>query len=192
MGLYTFIVISLYVRTDHLMACFTLSSRLSRCTATSMRPTTPPLSALAVTSMRLRHFWWGWCIPTGQKLRWVWIGQKNSHSPNKWMVGIRQVWPYNVDRTYFPPLHLDEPLGHDLVHSTLSWCCAWIVQISWKPQLQGLEKWPRSVQFIKLQSSLDMPFLSGQISLKYFESRDGRSLSVGMQYLRSSILCQWL
>src|SRR6267142_1089258 len=32
---------------------------------------------------------------------------------------------------------------------------------------------------------MDVPFLSGQISSKCFKSRDGRSLSIGMQYLKS-------
>jgi len=35
---------------------------------------------------------------------------------------------------------------------------------------------------------LDVPFLSGQISSKYFKSSDGRSLSIGMQYLQSKTL----
>jgi hypothetical protein len=38
-------------------------------------------------------------------------------------------------------------------------------------------------QFMKLQ--LDVPFLSGQISSKYFKSSSGRTLSIGMQYLPS-------
>jgi len=39
------------------------------------------------------------------------------------------------------------------------------------------------LQFIKLQ--FDVPFLSGQISSKYFKSSSGRTLSIGMQYLTS-------
>jgi hypothetical protein len=33
----------------------------------------------------------------------------------------------------------------------------------------------------------NIPFLSGQIWSKYFELSSGRSLSIGMQYLRSSL-----
>ena len=40
-----------------------------------------------------------------------------------------------------------------------------------------------SVQFIKIQFSWHMPFLSGQISAKCFKSSDGLSSSIGMQYL---------
>src|SRR5260221_631853 len=52
MGLHTFIIISLHVRTHHLMVSFMLSPRLSRCTAISIRATTPTLRALAVISIR--------------------------------------------------------------------------------------------------------------------------------------------
>ena len=41
------------------------------------------------------------------------------------------------------------------------------------------------LQFMKLQS--DLPFLSGQISSKYFKSSSGRTLSIGMQYLRRNL-----
>ena len=37
------------------------------------------------------------------------------------------------------------------------------------------------------QFSFNMPFLSGQISAKCFESSDGRLLSIGMQYLRNMV-----
>jgi len=40
-------------------------------------------------------------------------------------------------------------------------------------------------QFIKLQ--FDAPFLSGQISSKYFKSSSGRTLSIGMQYLTRNL-----
>jgi hypothetical protein len=55
MELQTFVVDSLYVVTYRSIAYFTLSSRLSRCTAMSIRVTTSPLSALAVTSIRSIH-----------------------------------------------------------------------------------------------------------------------------------------
>jgi hypothetical protein len=41
----------------------------------------------------------------------------------------------------------------------------------------------RQSQFIKL--CWVIPFLSGQISSKYFRSSDGRTLSIGTQYLKS-------
>jgi len=40
-------------------------------------------------------------------------------------------------------------------------------------------------QFIKLQ--FNIPFLSGQISSKYFKSSSGRTLSIGIQYLMSNV-----
>jgi hypothetical protein len=40
-----------------------------------------------------------------------------------------------------------------------------------------------SIEFIKYQLNLDVPFLFGQISLKCFKSSDGRAFSIGMQYL---------
>jgi len=40
-----------------------------------------------------------------------------------------------------------------------------------------------SIQFIRRSFNVDMPFLSGQIFTKCFKSSDGRSLSIGMQYL---------
>jgi hypothetical protein len=39
-------------------------------------------------------------------------------------------------------------------------------------------------QFTQLH--LDIPFLSGHILPKYFKSNDGRSLSIGMQYLKAN------
>jgi hypothetical protein len=47
-----------------------LSSRLSLCTANSIRATTLPESALTVVSIRLGHFALGLCISTGEKLVW--------------------------------------------------------------------------------------------------------------------------
>ena len=41
------------------------------------------------------------------------------------------------------------------------------------------------LQFMKLQ--VHVPLLSGQISSKYFKSSSGRTLSIGMQYLRSDV-----
>ena len=49
-----------------------------------------------------------------------------------------------------------------------------------------------SIQVIKFQFVLDIPFLSGQISAKYCISSSGRSLSIGMQYLRKNVLYLWL
>jgi hypothetical protein len=40
-------------------------------------------------------------------------------------------------------------------------------------------------QFLK--SQFDVPFLSGQISSKYFKSSSGRTLSIGMQYLTRNL-----
>ena len=49
------VLVLLCIITYRVMACFMLSSRLSLCMATSMRATAPPLSALAVISMRPSH-----------------------------------------------------------------------------------------------------------------------------------------
>ena len=46
------VLVLICIRTYILTACFILNSRLSLCTATSMRATAPSLSALAVNSMR--------------------------------------------------------------------------------------------------------------------------------------------
>ena len=40
-----------------------------------------------------------------------------------------------------------------------------------------------SIEFINHQLNFDMPFLSGQMFAKCSKSSDGRSLSIGMQYL---------
>jgi len=58
-------LVLLCIRTYHRMACFTLRSRLSLCTATSMRATTPLLSTLAVMSMRPAHRCPSFCISAG-------------------------------------------------------------------------------------------------------------------------------
>jgi hypothetical protein len=57
---------------------------------------------------------------------------------------------------------------------------------------RDFEKSPMSIGFIGHQFSSYIPFLSGQISAKCFESSDGRSLSIGMQYLRRNVLYLWL
>ena len=44
-----------------------------------------------------------------------------------------------------------------------------------------------SIELLRNQLNLDMPFLFGQISAKYFESSDGRLLSIAMQYLRRNV-----
>jgi hypothetical protein len=53
---------------------------------------------------------------------------------------------------------------------------------------RNLKIYHMSIKFIKHQLNLDMPFLSGQISPKCFISSDGRSFSIGMQYLRRNVL----
>ena len=76
----------LCVKTYHLMACFILSSRLSLCTATNMRATARPLSALAVTSMRSVHRCPSSCISTGWMLiQGAFISKEHNdpHSPNE-------------------------------------------------------------------------------------------------------------
>ena len=56
------------IRTYRLIACFILSSRLSLCTATSIRATASSLRALAVISMRPAHRCPCFCISVGQVL----------------------------------------------------------------------------------------------------------------------------
>src|SRR5216683_2926148 len=62
------ILVSLYIRTYHLIAYFMLSSRLSFCTTINIRATTSPESALAVVSIRSVQRWPGLCIPRRHKL----------------------------------------------------------------------------------------------------------------------------
>ena len=86
-----FTVISLYLVTYHSTAFLTLSSRLSRCTALSIRVTALPLSALAVSSIRSVQRWSFLCIPTGQELTWLWIAEEIlTLQANKWW-GIAKV-----------------------------------------------------------------------------------------------------
>ena len=59
--------IPIHLRTYRVMACFTLSSKLSLWTATSMRVTTSSPSSLAVLSMRSVH-WTCLCISGVQTL----------------------------------------------------------------------------------------------------------------------------
>jgi len=84
---YTHLILDLIsITTYRLMACFILSSRLSLCTATSMRATAPPLRALAVISMRSSHRCPCFCISAGQILiRHAFISYQHHdpHSPNK-------------------------------------------------------------------------------------------------------------
>ena len=75
-----------YVKTYHSIAWFILSSRLSLCTATSMRATARPLSALAVTSTRLVHRCPFVCISIGWTLiQGAFISQEHNdpHFPNE-------------------------------------------------------------------------------------------------------------
>jgi len=66
---YTHLVLVLTcIMTYRLTACFILSSRLSLCTATSMRVTAPSLRALAVISMRPAHRCPCFCISAGRIL----------------------------------------------------------------------------------------------------------------------------
>src|SRR5579863_8078709 len=66
---YTHLVLALLcVKTYRLIACVILCSKLSLCTATSMRATTPSLSALAVISMRPAHRCPCFSISAGQIL----------------------------------------------------------------------------------------------------------------------------
>jgi len=51
---------------------------------------------------------------------------------------------------------------------------------------RDFENAPYQSRFMKLH--FDIPFLSGHISSKYFKSSDGRSLSIGMQYLESNLV----
>jgi len=67
LGVYPIIHVSLSRRTHQLIAEVTLNSKLSFCTATSMRATTSPESELAVSLIRSVHCWPALCIPAGQK-----------------------------------------------------------------------------------------------------------------------------
>ena len=59
------VLVMLCTITYRAVACFMLRFRLSLCTATSMRETAPPLSALAVISMRPSHRCPCFCISAG-------------------------------------------------------------------------------------------------------------------------------
>src|SRR5712691_5290854 len=64
-------------RTHQLIAEVTLNSKLSFCTAMSMRATTSPESELAVSLIRSVHRWSSLCISAGQKLaKYRFIGNK--------------------------------------------------------------------------------------------------------------------
>ena len=83
-----FVRVLLCVKTYHLMACFILSSRLSLCTATSMRAIAGPLSSLAVTSMRSVHRCPSLCMSIVWMLvQGAFISQQHNdpHSPNERM-----------------------------------------------------------------------------------------------------------
>src|SRR6267142_3282144 len=112
-----------------------LRSRLSFCTAMSMRESTPLPSASAVFSMSSAHRWPVLCIPA-------------RHSSSSNLIST----------------------------SRLNW--SYFVNTAITGTVQGPISQP---QFLELH--LDVPSLFGQISLKYFISRPGRSLSIGMQYL---------
>jgi hypothetical protein len=72
-----------YMRTYCLTASLMLSSRLSFCTATSMRPTASRESALAVVSIRTVHFWPGICIPAGHRLvEYKLVDKRDPYFPN--------------------------------------------------------------------------------------------------------------
>ena len=76
------------VKTYHLMACLILSSKLSFCTATSMRAIARPLSALAVTFMRSVHRCPSLCMSiVWMLIQGAFISQQHNgpHSPNERM-----------------------------------------------------------------------------------------------------------
>jgi hypothetical protein len=102
------------------------------------------------------------------------------------MVEVLEVslgWPKNVPWMFFPSRR-SGALDHDADPPTSFWCRAWIGHTWWTPLSQELEKLPYfDHQFIKLYLN-DVPFLSGQISLKCFKSSNGRSLTIETQYLK--------
>ena len=97
---------SLYMRTYCLTASIMLSSKLSFCTATSMRRTASRESALAVVSIRTVHFWPGICIPAGHGLvQYKLVDKRNPHFPNARTMKFPQGWPDNAHGICFPPRH---------------------------------------------------------------------------------------
>ena len=77
LGVYPIIHVSLSRRTHQLIAEVTLNSKLSFCTAMSMRATTSPESELAVSLIRSVHRWPSLCISAGQKLaKYRFVGNK--------------------------------------------------------------------------------------------------------------------
>jgi hypothetical protein len=153
------------------------------CTARSMSLTTLLESELAVFEIRSVHRWPGLFISAGQQLSSNVRGSYEMltfQTYDRWrslklvqkmflegifhvIVGVRRITKLILQ------LHLDFPpeliiLREHGYHRNLN-----------NPSCQ--------LRFIK--PCLDVPFLSGQILSMCFRSSDGRSLSIGMQYLKS-------
>jgi len=115
-----------------------------------------------------------------------WLKKILTFQPNKWWGSAKAGQVMSIEHTF----HLGVKVS--------PWVTTFILQLHLDVVLELIKfceyryyrdlKNHVSVQLIKLQFRLDMPFLSGQISAKCFKSSEGRSLSIGMQYLRRNVL----
>jgi hypothetical protein len=183
-----FTLVPLYTRPYHLMACAMQSSRLSFCKARSMRTTVSSLSVSEVISMRSVHRWSSLCIPTGH------VRRVNVSSLAKFLT--LQTYKWGRRRKAAQIMFLE--YAFHLIIEVYNWITICVLQLHLDitPELIILGEYcyhrdlenPSRQSHCTTKSHFDVPFLSGQISWKYFKSSNGRSLSIGMQYLKRNFV----
>ena len=130
----------------------------------------------------LVHSYW-----TEIKMRVNWLKKVPTLQADKWwgsakaaqIILIKHTFHFGVKvsfwvTTVIPQLHLDVALELVIFREDCDY--------------RDLKSHHTSVELQKHRLNLDMPFLSGQISPKCFNSSDGRLCSIEMQYLRRDVI----